>query len=143
MNAERDDERILDAAKKQIGREAYQEHMDRATRNLSVDVVNALQVRRSRRQWFLRVSVAATAATAAVVLWMVTPPTRDVVAPTPTPTVTAVAEPAIPDTDSETLATEYLSEVIDEQAIDRIVEVAEVEPTILTDQDIDALLEEM
>lgn len=143
MNAEHDDERIVDAAMKHAGRDAYQEHMDRATRNLSVDVVNALNARQMRRQWFFRISLATTVATAAVVMFLVTPPTTEVVKPLPTSTVTTVAEPTISETDTETLATEYLSEVIDEQAIDRIAEVAEVEPTILTDKDIDALLEEL
>lgn len=143
MNADHEDERILDEAMRHVGREAYQEHMDRATRNLSVEVVDALNKRRKQRLWVVRISVAATATAAAVIMMFVNTPQPVVVEPIIEKPVAVVSEPSIIDTDTETLAAEYLSDVIDEQSIDRIVEVAEVEPTILTDKDIDVLLEEM
>ncbi|RPI70054.1 MAG: hypothetical protein EHM43_00015 [Ignavibacteriae bacterium] len=123
-----------------VGRDAYRRYMDQATRNLSVDVVQAVAQRRQRTTWISRFYVAAAAVGTAVVLFVMQVPDP---APVAGPVSTVAVQPSIAETDASTLASEYLADMTTEHALDRIIESSNVEPTLLTDDDIDALLEEL
>lgn len=123
-----------------VGRDAYRQHMDQATRNLSVDVANAVTRRRQRTTWVSRFSVAAAAVGTAVVIFVMQAPDP---MPLAGPDATVAVQPMIAETDASTLASEYLADMTTEQALDRIIESSDVDPTLLTDDDIDALLEEL
>jgi hypothetical protein len=119
-------------------RKAYNDHVEQATRNLSVDVLAGLEARRLRRRQHRRTALAGLAlATCLVLLLMVVPRESDQVLSGLNDTDTFLTA------SSTEIANDMLEDFAQEAALDRIVDAPTSRNILITNNDIDDLLKDL
>ena len=132
------DDQYLDSLRNRVGKGAHDAHMRSLSRNLSVDVVNAVNQPSTGKKWIGISAVSAAMITTAIIL-ILTLPVSDI----DQEQVFVDDVLAFDNVSSATMATDYLSVATEDLAIETIATDVYTDPTFVTDEDLDLLFEDL